>query len=212
MTSVITTTQRVVDFGTDITYSNSFVEAKLAKQYFDYLEANVKWTKAIVKGRRVNASYGDPGVLYELNIRGTITRRTVTDWATLPFLRDLRDYMEKVTHVKYNYVVIQRYDGNKAWMKGHRDKEMVPGTTISGISLGAARVLTMTSTRTGRVYQFYLNDGSLYMLNPPTNDHNLHCIEEGTEGGVRISLTFRLMPIETKTPPLPDILPLPMEP
>lgn len=174
--------------GYNVEYDPSFFDEKYSDTIFKYLEANVKWSTKITQGRRVNQSYGDPGIIYEFSIRGKKITRTVTPWKELPFLEQLKDYVSQKTGKKYNYVVIQRYPNKNVGMKPHRDKEMVPGTTIAGISLGARRTAAIGS------YRFSLGNGSIYMLHPPTNDRHTHCIENGEVDGVRISLTFRLMP------------------
>lgn len=190
--SLITVSQRVVRKYTDIVYQTDFLPADYAQRLFQYLLANAKWPKKLqtLGNKRMNVSYGDPNVKYEFTIRrGTSIHtisREVLPWSELPFLQLLRDYVQKATQQTYNYVVIQLYPNKNVGMNPHQDKELCGtrgtgriATTIAGISLGASRVLTVGNKVTKDVLHFYLFPGSIYLLNPPTNDYNTHCIEKG---------------------------------
>lgn len=206
--SVITESKRVLGYKTDITFYPNFFDEKKTAEIYAYLFIAVKWPRDPTKcgNKRTNVSYGDPGLTYEVVIRGKTSRREVLPWSDLPFLKDLCDFVAKAAGVKFNYVVIQCYPNKKVGMIAHRDKEVVKGTTIAGLSFGAKRVLTIINTslisysRPGApipdeaILKFLLPSGSLYLLHPPTNDYNMHCIELGEEEGMRISLTFRLIP------------------
>jgi alkylated DNA repair dioxygenase AlkB len=70
-------------------------------------------------------------------------------------------------------------------------------SAISGVSLGATRILKMTPPKynkkdTEPIF-ITLNPGSLYVFKPPTNNHWSHCIEKDYNvKNARISLTYRL--------------------
>jgi alkylated DNA repair dioxygenase AlkB len=64
----------------------------------------------------------------------------------LPWTEELnfiKERVEAITKNKYSIYVMQRYPYGNIGINPHRDKEMVPGTTICGVSLGQTRVLTM---------------------------------------------------------------------
>lgn len=197
--NVITDSCRVIGITTDVSFCSNFLPLDYADQLYAYLLTYAKWGKDpnTLKNRRTNVSYGDPRLKYELKFHGKNITRSVLPWSDLPGLLELKTKIEESSGQKYNYVVIQLYPNPKVGIKPHRDKEMVPGTTIAGISLGATRLLTISHSYMKQVFQFQLTHGSVYLLNPPTNDFNTHCIPPGTElntDGIRISLTFRLLP------------------
>lgn len=214
---VITETKRVTDDQTDITFCSDFLPSDYAQQVFDYLLINTPWPNGRTGDwrtakSRVNINYGEPGVSYDLTIRGKTTHREVIPWSADKvglFLKQISDLLAEKTGFKSNYVVVQLYPRKSVGIPPHRDKEIVSGTAIMGLSFGAPRILTIASTGKTASYgwlppkkpdappstfQFRLNSGSLYILHPPTNDFNTHCIEPGEEDGVRISLTYRLGP------------------
>ena len=90
--------------------------------------------------------------------------------------------------VNFNVCVIQQYPNGKYGIQKHRDKEM--NGMICGISVGQTRTLSMYKYNTNVLNQ-PLNNGSLYLILPPTNDFFLHAIEKDSSRGVRYSLTFR---------------------
>ncbi len=115
-------------------------------------------------------------------------------------------YIQYGDHVKFNVCVIQQYPNGKFGINPHRDKEMMPGTMICGISLGQQRNIVMSKYKTEvlgqqrnivmskyktEVLTQPLKNGSLYVLLPPTNDFYAHSIPKDDSLGVRFSLTFR---------------------
>ena len=101
------------------------------------------------KSRRSNKTYGDDGLVYEVTFGGYGGRpantvyRTAQPWSDLPFLKHVKKAVESATHELYNFCVIQCYPNGRMGINPHRDKEMVSGTTIAGLSLGATRELVM---------------------------------------------------------------------
>jgi len=174
----------------------NFISPEFEKELFTLLDNNVKWSSKITSGRRVNQNYGDTGVSYKFSINSKIIERIVHPWEQMPILQQIRDYLSSLTQTNYNYCVVQRYPNGNVGINPHRDKEMVSGTDIAGISLGTSRILTLTPPRSNRIdtipIHIDLPPGSLYILKPPTNDHWLHSIEKDNSTTPRISLTYRL--------------------
>jgi len=185
----------------DLDFWDSFLDAEESDWWLDFLESTV-FTKTPTPHRRSNQNYGDPGISYTLRLGGygsrplKIIERPVLEW--LPDLKDLKDRVELATKAKYNYCVVQRYPSGRVGINPHRDKEMVSGTTIAGISLGQTRTLTMGPPRwlVDEVLpvDIELGPGSMYVLKPPTNDYWSHCIQRDSTTECRLSLTFRLVP------------------
>jgi alkylated DNA repair dioxygenase AlkB len=175
-----------------------------AQEIFDVIENEAKWSKPITAGRRTNQTYGDEGLVYKVSFGGYGDRplkeveRSAQPWTDITILPELKRDVERITGERYNFCVIQRYPTGKVGMKPHRDKEMVSGTTICGLSFGATRKLTLTPPKffvDQTVREFTLASGSLYLLCPPTNDKWMHSIEPDDTIEPRISLTFRNVPM-----------------
>lgn len=139
--------------------------------------------------RRVNQTYGDDGLIYRINFQGKITERPAQSWNKVPLLKYLRDYVSELTRNKYTICVVQRYPSGKIGINPHKDKEMILGTTIAGLSFGAERTLVMG--RGEKNIEIPLPSGSLYVMNPPTNTYWTHSIKKDNSSIIRISLTFR---------------------
>jgi alkylated DNA repair dioxygenase AlkB len=182
--------------GLDIDFYPNILNMEEADILYRELETTVPWQR-ISPGKRSNVTYGDANLTYKIEwgpgrdgTHGKTTYRKAVPWDNLPILHSIKDRMESITGTIFNICVVQRYPSGKVGIKPHRDKEMTPGTTIVGLSVGATRSLRMT--RNGRDgVTISLNPGSAYCLNPPTNDYWSHSILEDTSIIPRISLTFR---------------------
>ena len=138
--------------------------------------------------RRANLTYGDLGVSYTIRFTDGVAHRIAIGWT--PLLATIRDRITALTGQQYNVCVVQWYPWGRVDIKPHRDKEMTPGTTICGVSLGATRDLALA--RGGTTHTLPLPHGSLYLFSPPTNDYWSHSIvRDDTVKEPRISLTFR---------------------
>lgn len=137
----------------------------------------------------------------------TIQTRIANDWSNDKKFKFLLTELEKQTNQKYTVCIVQYYPNGKVGIGKHKDKEMVPGTQIAGLSLGQTRKLVMhppkflkgtrilDDGRTVKVpystVETDLTHGSLYILKPPTNDYWMHEIPKDGSIHPRISLTFR---------------------
>ena len=178
--------------GIHATLQEGFLSAEYATRLMGILEKQAKWNHPLHHHKRHNANYGDPGICYDLKIGDQVIHRPVHDWKDLPDLMYVRDLISFTTRTKYNYVVIQCYPYHDVGIPAHRDREVAPGTVISGVSLGAARDLILAPNRSQNSYTLTCTHGSLYNMWPPTNDQATHAVGRGKEGdGPRISLTYR---------------------
>ncbi|CAH6418201.1 2OG-Fe(II) oxygenase superfamily protein [uncultured virus] len=173
----------------NVDFYPNFLTSELAKQWYLYLESVIPH-----ESRRNSLLFGDPGLIYSVTYRDNTTHREVTPWDYLPALPELKSLVEKVTEQKYTVCAMQRYANGSVGIAPHRDKEMVLGTRICGVSLGTTRTITFSKGNDLNVVplSISLNSGSLYVMNPPTNQTRLHSIiKEPHVKGSRISLTFR---------------------
>lgn len=150
--------------------------------------------------KRTTYIYGQAGLIYNIDFKGIRLTRPAIDWKTQPLLLSLRDQITAVTGQCANFCVIQYYPSGKIGIPPHRDKEVTPGTSICGLSLGSSRTLHLDSPTWWKSSQpqdkrlsLNLCHGSLYVLNPPTNDCWAHSIDQSDFVGPRLSLTFRLI-------------------
>lgn len=175
------------DDNLNLDFYNDFITEKESQELYDVLFKKVKWQKK--SSGRHNCTYGEDGLEYIIKWYGKTTVRKAIDWKELPELFPIKEKLEHITNETYNICVIQLYPTGNVGIKPHRDKEMKFGTTISGLSLGETRTLSMA--RGNKKINISLNSGSLYVFNPPTNSYWSHSIEKDITDKPRISLTFR---------------------
>ena len=174
------------DDGLDVDFYPHLLNHELAIGWYSYLEELIPH-----EARRNSVLFGDPGIVYTVNYMDTTSNRPVMPWTELPALQELKSLVEAVTEQKYTVCVIQRYPNGNIGINPHRDKEMVLGTRICGLSLGATREL-MFSKHGFEPVTISLNSGSLYVMKPPTNQKWLHSIIKNRSiVEPRFSLTFR---------------------
>lgn len=176
--------RKIIDKNLDLDLHEDLVDAETASELFDLLEDLFP----LKPNKRVNQTYGDDGLVYEIKFQNGTVKRKAQPWK--PVILVLKELVEKVTGEKFTICVVQRYPNGKIGIQKHRDKEMKHGTKIAGLSIGQQRKLIMA--RNDKEHIIELPSGSLYVMNPPTNDFWTHCIpRDSTNDGVRISLTFR---------------------
>jgi alkylated DNA repair dioxygenase AlkB len=142
------------------------------------------------EGKRTGVIFGDEGLVYKVTYRGKTNNRPVKSWDYLEGMREMKKYVEEITGQTYTICAVQRYPNGKVGIAPHKDKEMVAGTRICGISLGATR--TISFGKGDKVFKLDLPSGSMYVMNPPTNQDFTHCIERDSSVKFpRYSLTFR---------------------
>ncbi len=173
----------------NLDFYKNFLTSEESISVFNTLEKQTKWSNLVSEKKRVNQTYGDDGLVYEINFYGKITKRKALPWSDIPILEILRNRITEITKESYNICVIQRYPNGKIGINPHRDKEMKLGTTIVGLSLGETRTLSMS--RNNSIIDISLSPGSLYVFNSPTNSYWAHSIKKDETTKPRISLTFR---------------------
>lgn len=197
-------------FGLSVKFSPSFLDKEMADDVFNFCDS-LKW-KDKSMNRRSNITFGQNGLVYVVRFKENVIYRETIPWEDQTILINLKKMVEELTVDTapdgYNYCVIMRYPHNGIIIKPHRDKEMVRGTSICGISVGNTRRLRLThidrNIRDPKTFE--LSHGSLYCLLPPTNDKYLHEIlpeDIDAQNTIRYSLTFRNV-IGVNNIPKPD--------
>lgn len=159
---------------------------ELAKKWYDYIDSIF-----LKESRRTSLLFGDPGLVYSVTYQGVTSNTLALEWNNLPALYELKSLIENITGQKYTVCAIQHYPTGNVGIGPHRDKEMVSGTRICGVSLGATRTIQFTRAN-HQPKSIPLLSGSLYCMNPPTNQKWLHSIiKESRIKQSRYSLTFR---------------------
>ncbi|KAL4072104.1 hypothetical protein J3A83DRAFT_4239021 [Scleroderma citrinum] len=133
-----------------------------------------------------------------------------------PTVSLIREHVQKVLHHPVNHVLIQHYRSGADYISEHSDKtiDVVRGSKVVNVSLGAQRVMTLRLKRDGLgprgeggtprpSQKIPLPHNSMFVLGLETNTKWLHAInhdkrpfhlktpEEQFMNGERISLTFR---------------------
>ena len=187
----------------NISYAEIF-EKKVSKTIFGILESEIEYftgdlAKVKVFGKiypipRQQSAYGDCGIKYKYS--GT----TVPALPWTNCLEKLRDVVEKLAGVRYNFVLVNRYrDGNDK-MGDHKDdeKELDKDVPIASLTFGAERdFIFKHENKKEDVVKIVLKNGMLLLMHHPTNSYWYHglpprkrCLEP------RINLTFRKIKIE----------------
>jgi len=120
-----------------------------------YLMQNISWRQgeSLVRKdgtptiRRFSQLYGEPESvpIYTVRYQGQVSHRHVLPWDQLPRLKhELMERAATIAKETFTVGIIQFYRTGKTGIDPHRDKEMVRGTMIAGISLGAERRLHMS--------------------------------------------------------------------
>lgn len=126
-----------------------------------------------------------------------------SDWT--PTTAYIRDRLDEITGQKNNHCLVQLYQDGKSFIGPHTDKtlDIVPGTCIINVSLGAERVMVLDNKTTREKQRISLQHNSALLFGLNTNRKWKHSVkmdkrpdniktpEELAFGGQRISLTFR---------------------
>ena len=199
----------------DVEYLPSFLTKEEADALYQHTEHEVDWVRSpSFDNKRSSFVYGDKDLTYEVKFGGYfdkktqkyreewITERRATEWSLFPSdaLRSIKERLEKKSKHIYNFCVIQRYPHGGVGINRHADKEMVEGSTITGLSLGSKRVIRFTPSPLLKKYnmdpfELALDHGSVYMMKPPTNQYWMHEITKDDSTEPRLSLTFRNVPV-----------------
>lgn len=111
-----------------------------------------------------------------------------------PLLVPVVDLLEARLGFRPNNCLLNFYQSGEATMGFHSDStaELIAGTGIAIVSLGAQRSITFQSKHDKKEeYEYPLASGSLIYMSPQIQEDWRHAIRKQPEASGRISLTFR---------------------
>ncbi|XP_041977009.1 DNA oxidative demethylase ALKBH2-like [Aricia agestis] len=168
-------------------------------EYFTGDLAKIKVFGKVYPLPRQQVAYGDPGITY------TYSGLKVPALPWPAVVLELRDFLHKMTGIKYDFVLVNKYRNGKDHMGEHRDNEPDLDTNypIASISFGEERPFVLKhkdarkpgpNKRQIPSVTVKLEHGSVLLMNPPTNDIWYHSLPARKKLlGARINLTFRKM-------------------
>jgi len=192
------------------------------KNIFQKLEEQVTYltdphlTKVKIHGKRHSiprkqAAYGDKYVNgKELTYTYSGIKLTPSPWRNAPILYEIRNHLEKLTGIYFNFVLVNCYRNGHDRMGHHKDdeKEIDKEVPIASISFGQERVLNFKkdsklqrkpSTQNVSEYNIELKDGMLLLMHSPTNEFWYHGLPRQSIQicpNMRINLTYRKIVIK----------------
>lgn len=172
---------------------------EIAEKYFNLLMAEIPWQSTLKtidgsekKLKRQMAYAYDRVVEYQFG------NFTLPGIAWTPTLLELKEIVEKTLDIKFNSVLLNRYDDGKDEIKWHSDKEEQLGDNpvIGCLNLGSTRkfhFIKKSENKTDSVKMFCeLSAGDLLVMKENCQKNWLHAILPEKEIKTpRISLTFR---------------------
>ncbi|PCC72212.1 Alkylated DNA repair dioxygenase AlkB [Nannocystis exedens] len=137
---------------------------------------------------RLVCAFGDDGLHY----RYAGVDRTTHPWP--PRLRAARDRIAAVCGHSLNYALVNLYRTGDDYIGWHADKvsDLVPGSAIASLSLGAARPFQLRHKATGADHEVLLASGSLLIMRGTCQQFYKHALPR--RRGVtepRFNVTFR---------------------
>jgi len=107
----------------------------------------------------------------------------------------IKEAIENKTYETFNSLLINRYKSGNDKVDWHSDDEpeLSKNSSIASLTLGEPRDFLMRyKGKSGDNKKIFLEDGSLLLMKPPTQEFWEHCIPKrsGLEN-TRINLTFR---------------------
>ena len=191
--------QEYIDNNFKIRLFPNFLNHSDTQSLHEYIIANAKFhhshftKKGVLSKRRNKVIYGSIPH-YLINYRGQEIRTEVYNWDEMPIIKNIANALKLATGQEYHVCVIQFYNNGEVGIGKHRDKEMKPGTIITSLSIGETRTMRfeeITNTNQPKIIDIPLTNGTLCLIDLPTNDFWLHSIPKDTTIGPRISLIFR---------------------
>lgn len=207
----------------DTTLTEAFLPPDLVDGLFERLCEEVQFRKMMHQGGEVPRFIAVQGETDRDSTQPVYRHPADESPPLLPFtpaVQKIRYYVEKALEHPVNHVLIQCYRGGNDYISEHSDKtlDIVPGSYIANVSLGAERTMVFRTKRGDRkptsvaadspnnkrqAVRLPMPHNSLVKMGQATNAKWLHGIkadkrpvQEKTKAelaweGVRISLTFR---------------------
>ena len=111
-------------------------------------------------------------------------------------IRRIMQHLNQNSHAQFNAVLINEYRTGKDSISKHSDQEVVePYNEVYGISLGESRIIHFVSLDGKDKHEIELRHGDLMVMSGDTQKYYTHEIRKRVNKGLRISLTFRALPM-----------------
>lgn len=161
------------------------------EEQIDYGEQQqIKMMGKLIDIPRKQVAYGDPGTSYSFSG----IKVDAKPW--IPLLLEIKRRVEIVSGETFNFCLVNRYKDGTDYIGYHADDEddLSPTAPIGSVSFGASRKFYFKSISNpdDKITDIVLNNGTLCLIEYPTNDHYKHSVpKELKVKNPRINLTFR---------------------
>jgi alkylated DNA repair dioxygenase AlkB len=166
---------------------------RICKHLFDTIpwkqDEVIMFGKKIITKRKV-AWFADAGITYTY----AGVKKIGLLWTEA--LLEIKQKVEGITGARYNSCLLNLYHEGEEGMGWHQDneKEMVEGSSIASLSLGAVRNFAFKHAITNERLDIELANGSLLDMKGPIQQFWYHSLPKTKKvKQMRINLTFRLM-------------------
>lgn len=170
-----------------IVYTPRFVDAAIARRWFDELRETVKWRSE--RRQMYDREVEVPRLLASLRFDPPAA-------STPAAILEARDRVIDRLGVPFNSVGLNRYRDGRDSVAPHNDHldEIREGFPIALVSLGATRRMTIREKAPPRrATHIDLDAGSLFVMDYATQLHYTHGVPKTSDAvGERISLAFRV--------------------
>jgi alkylated DNA repair dioxygenase AlkB len=181
--------------GADVIYHPDFLDAQIAKNYFQKLIQELHWQADTIKifGKtittaRLYAWHGDEAFDYAYSGKS----RLAAPWT--PTLLEIKKLIEDKVGTSFNCCLLNYYADGSQGMSWHSDDEKVmeDNGIIASVSLGAERTFEFKHKSDAIRKKILLENGSLLLMQGETQKHYLHQLPKSKKvKAARINLTFR---------------------
>lgn len=193
----------------NISYKSNFISKASSNRYFNILNNDIQYnsdeeSKIEIFGKKISiprkqVGYGDNGAYYSFSGLKVVAKSWDDDDNVCKMLKDVKKRVEDFTGLKFNFVLINKYENGDQYIGYHRDDEKELGSepTIVGVSFGAEREIyfkphKFITHKMKDPTKLKLEHGSVFVMYHPTNTHWKHSIpKKSSVKSTRISLTFR---------------------
>ncbi|KAI0086048.1 hypothetical protein BDY19DRAFT_962707 [Irpex rosettiformis] len=191
----------------------NILPSELAETAFEKLSQEVQWQAMRHRGGEVPRLVAQEGEIAPDGSFPIYRHPSDKSPPLLPFsptVALIREHVQKALNHPVNHVLIQHYRSGADFISEHSDKtiDVVPGSRIVNVSLGARRHMTLRSKDAQggngrRIQRVKLPHNSMFVLGLETNAKWQHSVkhdnrpealkdeDERYNNGERISLTFR---------------------
>ena len=151
---------------------------------FDELRLGIDWEK--FKHVVYEKEFSSPRLMCILKFDKDISDE-------FPFLDIIKRRVEKITHVKFRYAVLNYYRDGNDHIGYHSDREVANGNIVVSVSVGATRRFKLKHKyRDDITHTFLLANGDVLILNTAAiKTIYKHSVPKMANVGPRINITFR---------------------